>query len=802
MRIFRYVALGALLTIVIAAGAAWFTFRASLPQLSGTATLASRALTASASIERDGDGTPTIKATSRADLSFATGFAHAQDRFFQMDLMRRAAAGELAELLGPSLVEADQGFRLHDFRYVAAEVIAAADPSERALIDAYVAGVNAGLAALGSRPWEYHLLRTRPRPWTAADSVLVAFSMYLNLNDSTGEAERARAALHATLPAAMFAFLHPYGTSWDAPLTGGPWQSPPIPGADVFDLRKSTPHEEAGAARLTPQPVSEDVVGSNSWAVAGSHAEGGHALLANDMHLGLRLPHVWYRARLIVDTTGVDATGDARRDLVGVTLPGLPMLVVGSNGHVAWGFTNSYGDWTDVVVAEADPSRKDQYFHAEGSESYRVRRETINVRGEAPIEFNVWMTRWGPVIDRDAKGNSFVLAWTAHRTRASNLHLLELEGATTVDDAIAVANRSGGPVQNILAADSGGHIGWSLMGQVPVRANYDSTLAGSWRKSDVGWIGWRSPQEYPRIVDPPSGRLWTANARTIDAQSWMDFLGDGGYDLGARAAQVRDGLLAIEHATVDDMRKIQLDDRALFLVRWRDLLLSLLTKDAVNSSPGRKEALQLVTDWSQHAAVDDAGYRIVRAFRASVRDDVYAALVSETQSQYPERKFTPPPQFEGPLWQLVTQRPANLLSPQYADWNAALLGSLDRTLATLVKDCGDLSSCTWGRQNVLSMRHPLSGAIPWLAPWLDMPAGPLPGDVAMPRVQGPMFGASERLVVSPGRESEGILQLPGGPVDHPLSPFYGAGHTAWTQGAPQPLLPGKTQYTLRLEPQH
>jgi penicillin amidase len=602
----------------------------------------------------------------------------------------------------------------------------------------------------------------------------------------------------------MFAFLHPYGTSWDAPLTGGTWRAPPVPAAEIFDLRKQmsspqssveSPQKLSQARSDSPLTQAEEFVGSNSWAVDGAHAAGGGALLANDMHLGLRLPHVWYRARLIVD-----AEGDAKRDLVGVTLPGLPVLLVGSNGHVAWGYTNSYGDWTDVVLAEADSSKKDWYLYADGSEQYRVRRETIKVRDEAPLEFNVWTTRWGPVIDRDAQGNSFVLAWTAHKSHASNLHLFDLEQAGTVEEALHAANRAGGPVQNIVVADSSGKIGWSLMGQVPVRANYDSSLSASWRQPNTGWIGWRTPEEYPRIVAPPSGRLWTANDRVIDAESWLNFLGDGGYDLGARAAQIRDDLLAIDQATVDDMRKIQLDDRALFLVRWRDLLISLLTKQAVGSDARRAEALELVSKWSQQAAVDDAGYRIVRSFRMTVRDAVFDSLVDATRQKYPDLKFEPSPQFEGPLWQLVTEQPAHLLSPTHASWNDALLHSLDRTLAELVKTCGDLRSCTWGRLNTLSMKHPIASAVPWLQPWLDMPAVGLPGDAAMPRVQGPAFGASERLVVSPGHEAQGMLQMPGGPVDHPLSPFYGAGHDAWVKGKPQPLLPGKTAYTLQLQP--
>ena len=366
-RAIRNASVAAVAILIIGFAALYFAVRASLPQLEGE--IRAPQLAAPASIERDAQGTPTLRATSRRDLAFATGFAHAQDRYFQMDLMRRAAAGELAELLGDSLIDSDRKLRIHGFRRVAARVAELASAEERDLLDAYVAGVNFSLGHMSARPWEYLALRSQPVEWQAEDSVLVAFSMYLNLNDSSGEEELARAQLRETLPPEMFAFLHPLGTEWDAPVVGGTWRGAPIPGSDVLDLR-------GGAARVTAlhAPRSSGlldeppVVGSNSWAVAGTHSSDASALLANDMHLGLRLPHVWYRARLIVD-----AQGDAQRDLVGVTLPGLPMLIVGSNRHVAWGYTNSYGDWTDLVVVDPDPTDATRYLTAEGSEAFEVR---------------------------------------------------------------------------------------------------------------------------------------------------------------------------------------------------------------------------------------------------------------------------------------------------------------------------------------------------------------------------------------------------------------------------------------------
>jgi penicillin amidase len=795
LRIVGYSALALVSLLALACLAVYFTLRASLPQLDGE--IAVPELKAQATIARDALGTPTIRAASRRDLAFATGYAHGQDRFFQMDLMRRVAAGELAELLGKPLLEMDEKFRVHGFRRIAAAIVKDSTAVDRELLDAYAAGVNLALTNAGAQPWEYTLLRTQPAPWRVEDSVLVAFSMYLNLNDSSGAAEMARAHLREVLPPQLYDFLHPLGTEWDAPIVGGKWQVGPIPGAETFDLRSGAARSAALAAVPAPPAMLDDApfVGSNSWAVAGTHAAGNAALLANDMHLSLRLPHIWYRARLIVEPGS-----EAPRDLVGVTLPGLPMLIAGSNGHIAWGYTNSYGDWSDIVVVERDPQDEARYLTDSGSELFENRNETLKVRGGSEAWLVVQSTRWGPVVDYDEAGRPLVLAWTAHDPRATNLHMLDFETATNVDEGLSVANRSGGPVQNVLVADANGRIGWSLMGQVPVRASYDSTLPHSWREPGGGWTGWRTPEEYPRIVDPGSGRLWTANARTIDIDTWLAFLGDGGYDLGARAAQIRDDLLALQTATSKDMQAIQLDDRALFLTRWHDLFLDLLDDAAIADHPLRAQARKLIAHWSAHAAVDDVGYRIVRAARSQVRKDVFESLTATARQRFPQTKFAPPAQFEGPLWELVTQRPAHLLDPHYDSWKAALLGSLDRALDDLHKECKELARCTWGEANVLHMRHSLSPALPFASRWLDMPAQPLPGDQHMPRVQGGDFGASQRLVVSPGHEAQGSLQMPGGPVDHPLSPFYGAGHADWARGKPTPLLPGAAKHTLALRP--
>lgn len=779
--------------------------RGSLPRIEGE--LAVPTLTAPATIERDDLGVPAIRARSRADLAFATGFAHAQDRFFQMDLMRRSAAGELAALLGPALVDADRRLRVHRFAAVAREVLDDAEAEERDVLKAYAAGVNAGLNALRVRPWEYLVLRLEPRPWTPQDSVLVAFSMYLTLHESSGAGELAREHLRSRIPPELFAFMHPVGTEWDAPIAGGPWRTPPIPGPDVVNLRteaaggetrartRASAFKQQSSVYSPLAPPLDDMPGSNAWVVAAANTADGAALLANDMHLRLRLPNVWYHARLIVEQPGAD-----HRDLVGVTLPGLPYLIAGSNGNVAWGYTNSYGDWTDLVIVDVDDRDASRYLTPEGSERFVMHRERIKVNGGPSQSFEFRETRWGPVIREEANGRVLALAWTAHRPEATNLQIVRFETSRSIAELFDHANRAGTPVQNIVAVDRSSNIGWSLMGRLHRRANYDPSVPASWRADGTGWIGWRAADEYPRVINPPEGRIWSANNRMIDAELWFEFLGEGRYDLGARAGQIRDALRSLPRATPRDLAAIQVDDRALFLMRWRDLLLEQLDDSRARADARYGEVRERVSAWLGRAAAADVGYRVVRAFRNHVRANVYDMLTEGARSDAPQVEFAPSPQFEGPLWALVTERPSHLLSSKYEDWHDLLARSLEAVLVDLSSRCESLSDCTWGEENTLSMRHPLSSAIPLIGRWLDMPAVPMDGDSAMPRVQGPSFGASERLVVAPGQEASGLIQMPGGPVNHPLSRFYGAGHEQWVRGEPRPLLPGKPQHVLELAP--
>ena len=760
--------------------------RASLPDLDGEFSVAG--LSAPARIMRDQNGIPVITAANRRDLAFATGYTHAQDRFFQMDMIRRQAAGELSELVGPATVSVDKHYRFHRFRHKAQAVMAAADEGDRSVIEAYADGVNAGLASLDARPFEYFVLGAKPQPWKAEDSVLVVYAMFMQLNDARAQKEIQRGLAHRVLPAEVYDWLYPQGTPWDAPLMGEPRAVMAIPDASVYTIRDipdvATPAREVGRYPLR---------GSNNWAVSGALTANGRAIVSNDMHLGLNTPNIYYQAQLVV--AGTDAM-----DVAGVTLPGAPFVIAGSNSRVAWGYTNSYGDWTDAVVLRPG-SADNTYMTPEGERQFETYRETINVRDAAPVEYVIRETVWGPVLDDvDYPDGEVVVSWIAHKPDGVNLRLLDLETAASVFEALDIANTMAMPPQNFVTGDALGNIGWTIAGKIPVKVGFDPMLPADW-SAQHGWQGWLDSGDYPRLVNPESGRIWTANARVTDAQA-LELVGDGGYDFGARARQIRDGLFARDTFTPEDMLALQYDDRALFLGRWRDLLVELLDDTTVANDAQLAEYRELVKDWLPRAAPESAGYRLARAFRLEVEQRVFYALMAPARAAYGDDvSLRRSNQFEAPLWKLVTEQPLHLLPRDYASWDELMLAAVRQNIDYFQDNySGPLSARTWGEINTAAIRHPLSGSIPLLGGYLNMPADPLNGDLDMPKAQGPSFGASERFSVAPGDEANSLMQMPTGQSGHPLSPFYSRGHADWVAGRPSPFLPGAATHTLTLTP--
>ena len=787
------------LGLLLAVAVGWFyrEMRASLPRLDGSAALPG--LAAPVTVARDDLGVPLVRGTSRNDVARALGYIHAQDRFFQMDLLRRRSAGELAELFGPRLLSADRNTRVHGFRRLAAQVVARLGPVDRALLESYTAGVNAGLAALGQKPFEYLALRTTPRPWQAEDCVLIIYSMTLDLQDSTGTYEQILATLRDQLGFDGLAFYAPIALPVDAALDGSTGTLAPIPSAKILDLRQSAgtavlPGVARAVAAAEPARDPEALPGSNSFALAGTHTANGGALLANDPHLDLAVPNIWYRAEL-------EWTSPAPCRIVGVTLPGLPVVVIGSNGHVAWGLTDAFADTSDVVAIEINPIDHSLYKLPGRDELIPIeqRRETIAVKGQAPETIEVPWTHWGPVIGTSPRGRPLAFHWLADDPSATNLAFFELCYARDVADAVAMAHRAGMPANNFLVADASGQIAWTVIGRLPKRVGFDGRLPTTWSFGDRRWDGFLPPDQVPVVLAPASGRLWTANNRPVGGPA-LALLGDGGYSNPARAAQIRDDLATLEHATPRDLRAIQLDDRALFLAGWQQRLLAVLTPAAIAQHPARAELRRLVEHWEGHASIDSVSYQLVRTFRLKTAELVFTPIFEGCVDALPSFDWHRL-HYEAPLQALLRVKPPHLLSPHYASWEDLQLAAADAVLAELDQQGVVLERATWGRRNTARILHPFSRMLPaWLTSWLNMPADQLPGDNDMPRVQTPYFGASMRMVVSPGHEDEGLLHMSGGQSGHPLSPYFRAGHEAWVKGEPTPLLPGAAVHTLVLQP--
>jgi penicillin G amidase len=777
------------LSIVI--GVLIYGFRASLPTIEGN--LALRGVKEPVTIVRDADGVVTIKARSELDEAFAMGVVHGQDRFFQMDLARRLAAGELSELVGSVALRADRKVRVHRFRARAQHTLEAMSDSERQIVTAYTNGVNAGLNGLHARPFEYWILRQAPVAWSAADTVLVVDSMFLQLQQGDGHYHIQRGLIEQALPKAVSAFVYAEASDWNASQDGSEAPVASLPQAADLNLRQSvTPEPEPAPDlrerhRLRERPV----IGSNNWAIAGARTHSGGAMVANDMHLGLRVPNTWYRMRLECSCR--------ENALTGVSLPGAPVVVVGSNGYVAWGFTNSYGDYQHVIALNQEGLAAHLYRTASGIEDLKEVHETINIKGEPAVDLPVLESRFGPVVETTSQGQRLVLEWVAHSPLAINLKLRKLADVRQVDEAIAVAREAGIPAQNFTVGDREGHIGWVIAGLIPKQQGPRHAIDRS-DDPNVGFKGFVSPVQHPQIKDPKVGQIVTANARVVGGDD-LAILGDGGYDRGARALQIVNDLKAKPSDwTESDALAVQIDDRAVFLTRWRDYLLSVLDKQALDGHPKRIELKTELERFSGHAAVNDAGYRLTRQIRDQLEQQLFAVLVGDLKDSQPAFEFHPPANFEGPMWMWLQQQPPHLLPAKYDSYKSLVLATIDGVLGELNQTCPVLAECTWGQVNRLEIRHPLSAAFGGLGDKLNMPSQPMPGDRDMPRAQGASFGASERMVVSPGHEQTGIFEMPTGQSGHPLSPFYGKGHDHWVKGEPSPFLPGPSQYTLTLTP--
>ncbi len=785
-RFARYLLIAIVFALLLAIVVGWTLLRGSLPQYEGKVDV--HGLHAPVTIERDGLGTATINGQNRLDIARALGYVHAQERFFEMDLMRRQAAGELAELFGTAALASDLDARQLRMRKRASAIMQQLPVAQQRLLDVYSDGVNQGLDALSVRPYPYLLTQTKPAAWQSEDSLLVVLAMFKILNELSIYRELGLSVMHAALPASVYSFLNTSGGSWDAPLIGMPFDWPSLPSAEDINI-----HTLDASLFKNGTAYPETMPGSNNFAVAGVLADG-PALVANDMHMTLRVPGLWFRTRFIYPSSA-----GSLNDITGVSLPGVPVIIIGSNRNIAWSFTNSYGDFADWVRLTLDPDDENRYLAASGWQSIKTSNEIIKVHNAPDETLIVRETEWGPIIAADHDKTLLALNWTALQPDAINLNFVKLENAKTADDAVKIVQQAGIPAQNFVVGDHAGNISWTIAGRIPKRVgDYDPQLPADWSNPNIGWDGWLDPADYPLINKPVSQRLWTANARTVDSVM-LNALGDGGYDLGARAGQIRDNLLEREQFTAQDLYAIQLDHRAIFLTRWHDLLESNLNQ--AQDTPLVVALKQSLDDWNGQASADSVAYRVVRNYRYEVIKTVLDGFAAEVRRVHSDFELPRLNQAEHAVWKIIEQRPQHLLPPNFKNWDELLLFGAIQIAEQLHSQPGGMTARKWGEKNRASIKHPLSQHVPgFIANWLDMPPDPLPGDSNMPRVQSPDFGASQRSVVAPGKEEEGIFDMPGGQSGHPLSPYYGSGHINWITENPTPFLPGPPEKTLQLIP--
>jgi penicillin amidase len=776
MRRRNVLALGCLGALGIAAAAVFALLTASLPRRAGSALLP--ALTAEVTIELDVHAIPRIHAASADDAFRAQGFVHAQERFFQMDLIRRSAAGTLRELIGRRALDRDLGRLPLGFERRARAVLAELPPRQREWLSAYADGVNAGLADLRSRPPEYWLLGSKPAPWAATDSLLVAFALAALLS-TNHELERPQAVMQATMPPALYAFLTPSGMRHDRPLaagsddpTGG-YRPLPIPSAADIDLRG------IDAAPIPDGVVAPPMIGqaaSNQWAVAATRSAGGRALLANDPHLELSLPNLFYRAELLI----------AGRAVRGVGVPGLPGILIGASDDLAWGATASYADQSDWVVVELDPLDAGRYLTPEGSETFAIESVDVAAGGErAAVE--LVETRWGPVLAADGLGRPLALKATWLAPGGLDLRILELAFAENVDAALAIIASWSGPALSWTVVDRAGAIGWALNGPLPRRSGFDGAAPASFADGSHGWQGLNA---VPTLAGVP--RLVNANNRPLPA--------DAAGTLGRiwmrpyRARRIDELLSAAERFSERDFLAMQLDTDAFAYEPYRALILELVADD--ETDPALVRARALAAAWNGRADLASPAFNLLQRYYEALLQAVLGPLMRPALAVDPSFVYRWPLADE-PLLRLLEERPAHLLAPGNDDWPALLRRTLVATLTDIERERP--LATPWGEINRLAVAHPLA-ELPLIGRWLRLPAAAQPGSAVSVRVAEPGRGAVFRLVVSPAAPEAGILQMGGGQSGHFLSPTFKSLQDDWTRGAATPFLAGPTVASFALLP--
>ena len=782
-----------LLLLVILGGGGWLYWRARacLPQLEGTIQVAG--LSAPVEVSRDARGVPHLRASSLQDLFFAQGYVTAQDRVWQMDLSRRLAEGELSEVFGERALSLDLDNRTLGFRQVSERALAELSPEARAPLTAYANGVNAFIAGHTHRlPIEFLLLHYQPRAWTEADSLGVALNMTKTLS-TTWRTDLMRERIRAKLGADLSADIFPDHSPQDEPVAEVP------PGRKLSpQAKQADPPPNAGeldpslAALLSANDESDPGLGSNNWVVSGAHTQSGKPLLANDPHLDHSVPSVWYMIHLKAPGLNV----------IGVSLPGLPLVIIGHNEKIAWGMTNTGPDVQDLYAESFDSGAPNRYLHNGAWVDAEVRHEVIKVRGKPDYRFALKVTRHGPIMVH-AGGRDLALRWTAlepHAISALFSGAAQIGLAQNWAQFTAALRDYTGPMQNFVYADVEGNIGYYAAAWVPLRKQGTGAVPVPGSTDDYDWTGYIPFEGLPHSYNPSSGIIATANGRVVP-DNYPYFI-TSHWDPPFRTARIFQLLRAGKPFTVDDMLRIQTD-----IVTLEDKWLAgeLLKADLQHhpQDPDAQYAVSLLRDWDGKAEMDSAATLVCEVTRRALLERILKPKLGDDLSGYRWGMSTI---F---LESAMANNWTRWLPPGDSSFQETLIKSLEEGVKQIPSRVGSRNhdAWKWGNTIPLTFYHPLGQGVRLLGRLLDVGPFPQAGTSTTVKATTSRHGPSMRMVVDFSDLDHSVNNLTLGESGQVFSPYYKDQFDAWYNGRSFPMsfsdaaVEQATVHKLNLEPE-
>jgi penicillin amidase len=790
-RVFRNLIVALLLFVGVALLLGWWIVRRPLPQLDGSVAMAG--LKSAITIDRDQWGRPWIRAQSLEDAVTGQGYVMAQDRLWQMDLLRRVSAGNLSEIFGAVALRFDEESRTLGMRQAAERAAADASPEIRSLLEAYARGVNENITQRRKKlPIEFLALGYKPRAWTPADTYLISLYMYKTLT-STWQEKLNRQSIAARVgpDRARDLFVE------DSPLdhyiwtAGSPASQLSSPNTSANTKPLAADAHSTGAPPFAPivweaartflaqfDEQTSEIIGSNNFVVSGAYTASGKPLLANDTHLQLSIPALWYVIHLTAAGSNVE----------GFALPGAPLVIIGHNDRIAWGFTNSNVDVEDLYIETFDTTNR-LLYHANGKPlAADVRHETIHVRGKPDVNLEVIVTRHGPIVHRDPSeqaGRAYALRWTALEPGGLDFGFPLLGQAQNWHDFIETTRHIAGPGQNTIYADVDGNIGFTIPARIPIRAKGNGALPVPGDSDDYEWKGYIPFEELPRVLNPPEGIIATANARTV-GPGYNFFLTDrqaGPY----RTARLYELLSNRRGLTPADCNAIQNDIVSL----PNRFLAGMLIKAANGDRPRDSRTQQLIAklqSWDARATADSVETSLVEYTRHALFRHLLAPYLGDEVSKY--ELWEPQSVYNDVWWRdkvflenVLRERPAAWLPSGFASYDELLMTSADEAVAALQKQTGssDQAAWTWGRLHPLDMIHPLgrSGSLHG-----SLSIGPYPqsGTVDTVRAMGVGHGPAMRFVADLSNFDQSLMEIPTGESGQFASPYYRDQFAEWFAG--------------------